>query len=238
MSEEITIEIDQKALEAVPIFPLPGTVLLPHTLVSLHIFEPRYRQMMAYCLDTHRVLAVAMLDEKGEPDCYGRPPIYSTAGLGYVRRSARLPDGRYNLVLEGVARIDVSQEHPPETAFRRAHALLLEDQVPEHQASTVDAASHALRALCARAFSGTQEQSLLEAMHTLEPGRLADSIAASAVEDSLERQLILETTDILKRLEVVSGVLGTLLLDRVVDEEDEAGESSQVPRWGIVPGKA
>ncbi|MEL6189610.1 MAG: LON peptidase substrate-binding domain-containing protein [Myxococcota bacterium] len=57
MTEELTIEIDPSALEAVPIFPLPGTVLLPQTLVSLHVFEPRYRNMMAYCLEEHRVMA-------------------------------------------------------------------------------------------------------------------------------------------------------------------------------------
>lgn len=237
MTEEITIEIEQAALDAVPIFPLPGTVLLPHTLVSLHIFEPRYRQMMAYSLETHRVLAIAMLDERGRPDIYGRPPVHQVAGLGYVRRSARLPDGRYNIVLEGVARVDVADEHPPERAFRRARARLLEDQL-DASASEVRTAAHALRALCGRVFTAAEGRDLLDGLHVLDPGHLADTVGAAIVEDAQERQRILEATSVLERLKLVSGALGARLFE--VEEEAEPEESVEArgPRWGIVPGKA
>lgn len=239
MTEEITIEIDEEALDAVPVFPLPGTVLLPHTLVSLHIFEPRYRQMMAYCLENHRVMALAMLDEGGEPDAFGRPPVHRVAGLGYVRRSARLPDGRYNLVLEGVARVDVSDEHAPETAFRRARALLLEDHVGDDPAALVTAA-HAVRALASRALDGDEDRELLGGLHALEPGPLADAIAASLLEDARERQRVLEAVDVRARLELVSGILGA----RLIETADEArppparDDETRLPSWGIVPGKA
>lgn len=236
MTEEITIEIDQVALDAVPVFPLPGTVLLPHTLMSLHIFEPRYRQMMAYCLDNQRVMAVAMLDERGEPDGHGRPPIHSKAGLGYVRRSARLPDGRYNIVLEGVARVDVSHEHGPETAFRRAHAMLHTDATEFSPA--VLSAVHALRALCGRAFNGPDGEEVLASLGPLDPARLADTIAASVVEDAQERQRILEATDVLDRVQLVSGALGAYLLDRQEDEALAASVDEKLPGWGIIPGKA
>lgn len=236
MTNDLTIEIDQAALDAVPIFPLPGTVLLPHTLVSLHIFEPRYRQMMSYCLGGHRVMALAMLDERGEPDEYGRPPVYPIAGLGYVRRSARLPDGRYNIVLEGVARVDVSLEHPPDTAFRRAAARLLPDAEGE-EAASVQAASHALRALCSRAFAGSESAEFMAGLAELGPGRLADTIAASAVDDVPERQRILEATDVVERLQLVSGALGFLLLDREEEPAPDAAEPRSMG-WGITPGKA
>ncbi|MEO1232391.1 MAG: LON peptidase substrate-binding domain-containing protein, partial [Myxococcota bacterium] len=212
MTEELTIEIDPSALEAVPIFPLPGTVLLPQTLVSLHVFEPRYRKMMAYCLEEHRVMAVALLHERGEPDAFGRPPIHGMAGLGYVRRSARLPDGRYNIVLEGVARLDVSREHPPETPFRRAQGLLIEPDPVTESASTVQSAGHALRALCSRVFSAPGQTETLEELFRLPPGQLADTVAASAIEDPQERQRVLETVDVQERVELVSGALGALIL--------------------------
>ncbi len=232
MSDDITIEIEQAALDTVPIFPLPGTVLLPHTLISLHIFEPRYRQMMAYCLDNHRVMAIAQLDEQGRPDRFGRPPIHSVAGLGYVRRSVRLPDGRYNLVLEGVARIDVSDEHPPETTFRRSRARLLEDLWPADLAAARSARS-ALWALCGRAFVEKDERELLENLHRLDAARLADAVAAAAVEEASDRQRVLEACDVLRRIELVSGVLGT----RLLGFETQTAATTN-PRWGIQPGEA
>lgn len=238
MTEELTIEIDPSALESVPIFPLPGTVLLPQTLVSLHVFEPRYRKMMTYCLEEHRVMAVAMLHERGEPDRFGRPPIHGMAGLGYVRRSARLPDGRYNIVLEGVARLDVSSEHPPETPFRRAHGLLVEPDPARESTPAIQTAGHALRALCSRVFSAPGQTETLEELFGLPPGQLADTVAASAIEDPQERQRVLETVDVQERVELVSGALGALLLDQAEDEREETPEEPRIPGWGVLPGKA
>lgn len=238
MSEEITIEIDQAALEAVPVFPLPGTVLLPHTLVSLHIFEPRYRQMMAYCLEGHRVMALAMLDENGQPDVHGRPPVHATAGLGYVRRSAKLPDGRYNVVLEGVARVDVGDEHPPETAFRRARARLLPDE-PAEPTPKLTTAAHALRALASRAMSaGEKGREVASALSELDPSRLADAVAAATLEDAAERQRVLETIPVGARLELVSGALGAMLLDLPEPAMTPREGEAKLPSWGVTPGKA
>ena len=100
-------------LAAVPFFPLPGTVLLPRTFISLHVFEPRYRAMMEYCIEGPRLLAIAMYDDQRAPDGHTRPGVFPTAGLGALRRAAKLPDGRFNLVLEGIARVDLSEELPP-----------------------------------------------------------------------------------------------------------------------------
>ena len=78
----MTDDVPPEALASLPVFPLPGTLLLPQTMVSLHVFEPRYRKMMEHVLDGHRCLAVAMLDENGQPDTYGRPPLHAVAGVG------------------------------------------------------------------------------------------------------------------------------------------------------------
>ena len=238
MNDDMTIELDKSALDAVPIFPLPGTVLLPHTLISLHVFEPRYRQMMAHCLKTHRIMAIAMLKELGNPDPHGRPPIYEMAGLGYIRRSARLPDGRYNTVIQGIARVNVSKEYPPTTAFRQAQAELIEDQSAPEENQTVRTAGHALQALCSRAFAHPGGAELLDGLTRLEPGRLADTIAATVIDDAQERQRILEATAVLERIQLVSGALGALLLDRDEDEKIQSAVDSNLPSWGIVPGKA
>lgn len=229
MSETIAPE----ALVALPVFPLPGTLLLPQTLVSLHVFEPRYRQMMAHVLDSHRALAVAMLDERGQPDAFGRPPLCAVAGVGLIRRSARLPDGRYNILVEGVLRADISHELPPAAniPFRRVHARALADvTVPSPSLST---ASSTLRALCVQVVSelGGADPDVLERLAEIqEPGALADLVAAAALQDPDERQKILAELDVGRRIELATSALGGLLL--------QADRKSEPPAWGIGSGVA
>jgi Lon protease-like protein len=77
-----------------PIFPLPNVVFFPHTLLPLHIFEPRYRKMLADCLAGERRLAVVLLRPGWEADYYGRPAVHSVAGAGEIIQSEMLPNGR------------------------------------------------------------------------------------------------------------------------------------------------
>ena len=230
----MTIELVPEALRAVPIFPLPGMVLLPRTMISLHIFEPRYRLMMEDCIEGSRLLAVAMFDEAGRPDEHGRPAIHPIAGIGALRRSAKLPDGRYNIVLEGLGRVDVSEELAPVKSYRRGVARVLEDVEPTDDAMTTRAVA-SLRALCARALAGANEDDaeVVEGLNRVDdPGVLADLVAAAAIRDNLDRQRVLAEPDVLKRLDIVSGALGALLLTKKDDE------TPAPTGWGITPGEA
>ena len=102
----------------IPIFPLPGVVLLPGTLLPLHIFEPRYREMVAHALASDHTIGMAMLKSGVEID-EGRSPIHAIGGAGEFGDSERLDDGRYNILLEGKFRVRVLSETPG-TAFRIA----------------------------------------------------------------------------------------------------------------------
>ncbi len=230
MTEENAPSSDE--LQAVPVFPLPGTVLLPRTFISLHVFEPRYRAMMEYCIEGPRLLAIAMLDERKPPDAHARPAIFPTAGLGALRRAAKLPDGRYNLVLEGIARVDLSDELPPEHVFRRACARLLEDQ----QTGDLQRESASLRALALRAIaqSGEDNKELMTSISDVtESGALADLVAAAVVEGARDRQRILDAVDVGHRVELTAGLVGAALLD----EADKPSGTLSLG-WGIAPGKA
>jgi uncharacterized protein len=94
-----------------PIFPLPTAVLFPGTFLPLHIFEPRYREMVSVCLGGDRYLGMALLCEGRESDA-GNSPFHSIGGAGEIVEHERLPDGRYNLVLAGRFRYRVLQEIP------------------------------------------------------------------------------------------------------------------------------
>lgn len=228
--------IPPEALDGLPIFPLPGTLLLPQTIISLHVFEPRYRRMMQDVIDGFRSLAVAMLDENSPPDRFGRPPIFPIAGVGVLRRSARLPDGRYNILVEGVIRADIRDEIDPSShyPYRRVRAKPLVDRVTA-PSSEIDSAANALRALCGRVIStvGGVDGEVIERLNEIsDPGTLADMIAAAAVQDIEDRQRILSELDVLKRVELASGALGTLLL------KSQQTNSKPPPGWGPSSGEA
>lgn len=89
----------------IPVFPLPETVLFPKVSVSLHLFEPRYRQLGDDVTSGDGSLIMALLRPGWESDYDGTPPMYEVATLGRIRQHERLEDGRYDLVLQGVERV-------------------------------------------------------------------------------------------------------------------------------------
>ena len=93
----------------IPLFPLPGVVLFPGTLLPLHIFEPRYRDMVAHALAGDRIIGMAMLKPGFEGD-EGDSPIHLIGGAGEIIESEELEDGRYNILLEGRFRYQVLDE--------------------------------------------------------------------------------------------------------------------------------
>src|SRR5690349_8569421 len=105
--------------ELLPLFPLPNVVLFPNVFLPLHIFEPRYREMIADALATDRLIGMVLLRPGWERDYEGRPPIYPIGCSGVITHAERMPDGRFNIVLRGVERFRVLEEDDAR-AYRRA----------------------------------------------------------------------------------------------------------------------
>ncbi|MEX2269978.1 MAG: LON peptidase substrate-binding domain-containing protein, partial [Vicinamibacterales bacterium] len=103
-----------------PIFPLPNVVLFPHVFLPLHIFEPRYRAMVADALDADRIIGMTLLKPGWESDYEGRPPIYPVGCAGLITQAHRHPDGRFNIVLRGLEKFRVLGEDPSRP-YRLAH---------------------------------------------------------------------------------------------------------------------
>jgi uncharacterized protein len=110
------------------LFPLPNLVLYPHVMQPLHIFEERYREMLEDALAGDRLIAMGLLEPGYEQDYDSRPPISQFACLGKVVAQRRLSDGRYNLLLLGVARTRIVRELDPVRSFRRAKVELIDDE--------------------------------------------------------------------------------------------------------------
>ena len=112
--------------EAIPIFPLEDVVLFPNSSVPLHIFEPRYREMIADALQGDGIIGMVLLRPGYEADYYGRPPVYSVGCAGTITEAEELPDGRYVILLGGLVRFRVIREDRS-----RAYRLADVEPLPE-----------------------------------------------------------------------------------------------------------
>lgn len=112
MSDEMSVHVNFG--RPVPLFPLDGVVVLPQHVVPLHIFEPRYRQMIEHVLDGAGQIAMAVLAQPHRPPAAGMlPRVRPAVCLGQIVRHERLPDGRFNIMLQGVCRARIVGEQPP-----------------------------------------------------------------------------------------------------------------------------
>src|SRR5713226_10007344 len=96
--------------DILPIFPLPNVVLFPTVFLPLHIFEPRYREMVADALADDRLIGMVLLKPGWQHDYEGRPPVYPIGCSGVMTHVDRTTDGRYNIVLRGLERFRILEE--------------------------------------------------------------------------------------------------------------------------------
>jgi Lon protease-like protein len=96
--------------DLLPLFPLPNVVLFPNVFLPLHIFEPRYREMVADAIASDRMIGMVLLRPGWEHDYEGRPPVYPIGCSGLITHVERLADGRYNVVLRGLERFRIVEE--------------------------------------------------------------------------------------------------------------------------------
>ena len=197
----------------IPLFPLPTVVLFPRVHLPLHIFEPRYREMVADALDQHRVVGMVLLRPGWEADYHGRPPIYSIGCAGRIIHSAQHPDGRYNIVLEGFERFRIVREDA-ERSYRSATVERLPDECALHQRAGL------------AGFRDRLEQLLLRpGVHEDRPGasdvadqtRLADEDLVNTLAhhldlDPIEKQWLLEADGPFERCQQLIGLLEFRLL--------------------------
>jgi Lon protease-like protein len=109
-----------------PLFPLPDVVLFPGAMLPLHVFEPRYRAMVADSLAGDRIIGMTLLQPGFEGDYHGNPAVYAVGCAGVITHAERLPDGRSNVVLRGLEKFRIVQED-----HSRPYRVATIDALPE-----------------------------------------------------------------------------------------------------------
>ena len=122
--------------DLLPLFPLPNVVLFPNVFLPLHIFEPRYREMISDAVASDRMIGMVLLRPGWERDYEGRPAVYTVGCSGVLTHVERLSDGRYNLVMRGLERFRIVEEDHAR-AYRRASI----EPLPEQRLSADDDAA-------------------------------------------------------------------------------------------------
>ncbi len=108
--------------DCVPIFPLPTVVFFPETYLPLHIFEPRYRDMVQDATSHGQCIGMVLLQEGWEDQYEETPAIHSVGCVGRMISSHKLSDGRYNIVLQGLQRCRYV-EQTVSTSYRQAQVV-------------------------------------------------------------------------------------------------------------------
>lgn len=190
----------------VPVMFLPETVLLPHVLLPLFIFEPRYRAMLAHCLEQQRIFCVAMM-RPGITDVTGPGEFYEVAGAGLVRACVGREDGTSHLVLQGLTRVRLGA-FVQETPFRIAEVTPLSSIAEEDP--ELPGLCRQLREKAAGMLPdpSTERQKLQEQLAEVDdPGVLSDVVAHTFLRGGERQQQVLEELHVGRRVREVLRLL-------------------------------
>jgi Lon protease-like protein len=182
----------------IPIFPLAGAVLFPRAQLPLHIFEPRYREMVRDALASDQLIGMVQPRDQVEP-----PALFEIGCLGRIVGVEETEDGRYNIVLEGLSRFRIEAELASETGYRQVEA----DQSGFDDLGTPDPLGLAHRAELereARRYADALGYSVdWEAVTRLDDEMLVNGIAQIAPLDLGSKQALLEAPDLAARCDLL-----------------------------------
>lgn len=116
--------------QVAPLFPLPKIFLYPNVVLPLHVFEPRYLQMIEDLLDRRGWLVISPIRAGHESDAMGNPPVYKVGGLGEIVKHSRLSDGRFLVTLAGLGRVKI-KEIESDRLYRKVQFEPLQEVQPE-----------------------------------------------------------------------------------------------------------
>jgi uncharacterized protein len=202
-----------KLPEIIPVFPLTGSLLLPGNLLPLNIFEPRYRNMVADALDGEQLIGMVQPLEPRQDNWVAsaqqpeNPEIYTIGCLGRIEEHEPQDDGRYLIVLRGVARFRVRQELPLQRGYRRVVADYSEFQRDFDELNVFLNPSQIMRAL--RAFGEKHDLEFDYDLLASVPGiSLLNGLSVALPFRPAEKQALLEAADPAVREELLLTLMG------------------------------
>ena len=191
-----------------PMFPLPNLVFFPNTRLPLHVFEPRYRQMVSDALQKENRIGIVLLRPGWEADYFGSPPIHEFGTLGTIEQAVPLDDGRFNILIRGDVRVRVLDE-VSRVPYRTAR-VIAEPEV-QHGVNEAYAQREWLADLSRQYLHYLPDQMAVPEIETVGLDSLTNALIMSLNLDVEEKQRLLEINDLVARAEKI----GTELQNRI-----------------------
>ena len=189
---------------SIPLFPLPNVVLFPNVFLPLHIFEPRYRQMVADALEGDRIIGMALLRPGYEANYEGRPPIYDVGCAGVITHSHPFPDGRYDIVLRGIEKIRITSEDRSRP-YRIGYVESISETIPADEAQPLRQQRQRLEAVLAAAVERVRAEPKFPP--SVPDEDLINALAQHLELEVVERQALLECHGVLARCRALINLL-------------------------------
>jgi len=206
--------------ETIPVFPLPGALLLPRGQMPLNIFEPRYLEMVDDALASrHRLIGMIQPDNT-HTDSNDRPKLFKVGCVGRITQIAESGDGRYLLQLTGVSRFRVEEELDVQTLYRQCrvtYAPFADDFIARKGEEEVN------RKEVLRALTDFLEANNLKAdwdgIKNAPNEALVNALCMMSPYGSAEKQAMLEAPDLKTRAEILIAVTEIELAKGRSDDE-------------------
>ncbi len=192
-------------IQELPIFPLPNVVFFPRTVLPLHIFEPRYKQMVADALEGNRQIGMALLQPGWESRQDESPEVFNTGGMGLITQYKHLEEGRYNILLSGRHRYRI-MEFIRETPYRVARVRLLQEVMPSNQEMN-EISTELVRGFRELSEANTQPGLEPDVIEKLDFPTLINSLCSSLNLSVYDQQQLLEMNSLKVRATTLLGIL-------------------------------
>jgi Lon protease-like protein len=191
----------------IPVFPLPGALLLPRGQLPLNIFEPRYLAMVDDSLrDGHRLIGMIQPDP-AHPGSEEKPTLFKIGCVGRITQIAESGDGRYLLQLTGVARFKVEEELKVATAYRQCRVTFVpfaDDFIARKGEDEVDRKA-VLEALTSF-LKANNLKTDWDGVESASNEALVNALAMMSPYGTPEKQALLEAPDLKARAEILVAV--------------------------------
>jgi Lon protease-like protein len=194
--------------DVIPVFPLPGALLLPRGQMPLNIFEPRYLAMIEDTLrSTHRIIGMIQPDPAHPGPDQNKPNLFKVGCVGRVTQFSESGDGRYLIQLTGIARFRIEEELPVSTLYRQCrvtYAPFIDDFTARKGEEQVNRKA-LLRALT-DFLKANNLKADWEGIENAPNEALVNALAMMSPYDVAEKQAMLEAPDLKTRAEILVAV--------------------------------
>ena len=196
--------------ETIPIFPLEDVMLFPDMSVPLHVFEPRYKAMVADALKGSRIIGMVLLRPGYEKDYERSPSVFQIGCAGVINEVKELPNGEYDIVLGGLTKYRITREEASRP-YRIAHVTAIADATADADKAMLHERRQRLERLVTESGGRT---GIRAAPDGISDERLINGIAQLAHIDELDRERLLEAPSPLARADALIAILEKAIAER------------------------